>query len=219
MPIDSHRILFQDDHFLAVNKRSGELVVRGSGKTEKLPLFDFLKRGIPELQVLHRLDFETSGIVVFAKTKAIQAVILNTKFDQWKKLYKALVMGRFDRSSGVIRHSLPSRESKEMIPAKTRYRVIERFANSSFVEAEIETGRRHQIRQHFAKIEHPLALDQVYGHEKFNRLFTHELGYRKFFLHASGLSFPHPITGETVSIEAPVPRAFEEVLARLRELS
>ncbi len=212
-----NRILYEDEHFLAVNKLSGELTVKGAGKIEKLPLLDFFKKEYPELLALHRLDFETSGVVLFARTKEAEQAVLNSKFKGWKKIYQALVMGRIFRESGVIRSPLPAR-GKGMVEAITRYKVLERFANSSFVEAEIETGRHHQIRLHFAAIKHPLVLDSVYGHKKFNQVFTQEFGYRKFFLHASSLSFTHPVNGEVVHIEAPLPKVFSGLLKKLRSL-
>ncbi len=217
MSIASDRILFEDEHLLVVNKLSGELVVKGKGKVQKLPLFNFLKKDYPGLLVVHRLDFDTSGAVVFSKTKEVEAAILNKKFDQWKKTYHALVMGRISRPKGAIRKKLPAR-GKGFVEAETLYTVLDRFANSTYIEALITTGRHHQIRKHFASINHPLVLDKEYGHAKFNQLFRQELGYSKFFLHASQLEFPHPITGELVSIEAPMPKSFAALLKKLRSL-
>lgn len=215
--IQSERILFQDEHLLAVNKLSGELVVAGKGKIEKLPLLDFLKKDFPGLRAVHRLDFETSGVVVFAKTKAAQAAFLDTKFDQWKKIYHTLVMGMMPQNTGAIRIPLPARD-KGTVEAETLYNVRERFANSTYVEVEITTGRHHQIRKHFAAIHHPLVLDALYGHKKYNGTFTQEFGYRRFFLHAAVAEFNHPVTGKKIRIEAPVPKQFADVLKKLRAL-
>ena len=85
MPIARDRILYEDEHLLAVNKLSGELVVKGSGKMEKLPLFDFLKKEYPGLRALHRLDLETSGVILFARTKEAYEKVMETKFAGWKK--------------------------------------------------------------------------------------------------------------------------------------
>lgn len=215
MPVSADRILYSDDHVLIVNKLSGELVVRGKGKVGKLPLLDFLKKTYPGLRAVHRLDFETSGVVVFARTKQAYESILNTKFARWKKIYHALVMGSIEREGGVIHLRLPAR-GKGMVDAVTRYKVLDRFANSSLVEAQIETGRHHQIRRHFAMIRHPLALDDLYGHKKFNQLFSKEMKYWNFFLHAARLELPHPVTGEQLTIAAPMPKAFTDVLKKLR---
>lgn len=202
---------------LAVNKLCGELVVRGKGKVGKKPLLDFLKADYPGLRAVHRLDFETSGAVVFAKTKEAEAAILNKKFDQWEKTYVTLVMGRMHRKTGAIRKKLPAR-GKGVVEAETLYSVLDVFGNSSYVECHITTGRHHQIRRHFAAIGHPLVLDKEYGHGKFNQLFRQEIGFSKFFLHAGLLKFPHPITGEQVRIEAPLPKSFAACLKVLRSL-
>lgn len=218
MPVYHDRILYEDEHLLAVAKRARELVVRGSGKLQKLPLLDYLKKEYPELQPLHRLDFETSGVVLFSKTPECQKAVVDSKHEGWVKTYHTLVMGRIHRQRGMIKKSLPARKGKAKIDAKTSYEVLDRFANSSFVEVEIETGRHHQIRRHFSLIGHPLALDTEYGHKKFNSIFTREFGYRDFFLHASSLSLPHPITGEQLTIEAPMPKTLRQILKILRSL-
>ncbi len=218
MSISPDRILYEDDHLLAVNKLGGELTVAGSGKVRgKVSLFDFLKKDYLGLKVIHRLDFETSGVVVFAKSGDVEKKILSNKFDQWKKTYHTLVMGRVGRRSGAIRKKLPAR-GRGVVDAETLYTVLDTFANSTYLECVITTGRHHQIRKHFAGIEHPLVLDKEYGHAKFNQLFRQELGFSKFFLHASVLMFPHPITKETVTIEAPMPKNFGACIKKLRSL-
>src|SRR3989338_8998204 len=110
MSISSDRILYLDDALLAVNKRSGELVVRGAGEVGKLPLLDFLKKDYPGLQTLHRLDFETSGVVLFARNSAVAKQVLASKFDGWKKIYGLLVMGRV-KKRGVIDMPLSARRN------------------------------------------------------------------------------------------------------------
>jgi 23S rRNA pseudouridine955/2504/2580 synthase len=214
MPIARDRILFEDEDLLAVNKLARELVVAGKGKMEKLPLLDFLKKQYPGLQTVHRLDFETSGIVVFAKSRAVLQSILATSFEGWKKNYQAVVVGALS-GKGEIDKPLASRETKEPIPAKTLYRVIKAYKGATHVEATIETGRHHQIRQHFAMIHHPLILDEEYGDKKINREMHRRLKYRHFFLHASSVTFPHPKTGKTVHIEAPLPGTFTALLQTL----
>ena len=155
--------------------------------------------------------------MLFAKTKEAEAKVLNTKFEQWEKTYQCLVMGRINRPSGAIRKKLPAR-GRGVVDAETLYTVLDLFANSSYVECVITTGRFHQIRKHFAGIEHPLVLDKEYGHPKFNQLFKQELGYNKFFLHSTSLSFPHPITGKDMVIDAPLPKAFSALIKKLRSL-
>ena len=217
MGIDPKRILYCDEHVLAVNKLSGELVVRGKGAVGKLPILDFLWRQYPGLRAIHRLDFETSGVVLFARTRPALQSILSKKFAQWEKVYVTVVAGR-PQKSGVIRFALPARsvkvpEERRQVPAVTRYRVREQFRDAAFLEVWMEEGgRRHQIRQHLARIGHPLVLDDIYGDRALNHRFTREYGYHRFFLHAARLAFPHPVTGKLLTIEAPLPRAFEKIL-------
>ncbi len=217
MPINPDRILYCDDSLLAVNKLAGELVVAGAGKVDKLPLFDFLRKEYPGIHPMNRLDFETSGIVLFARTKKVLADSLSNKFRGWTKLYQTLVAGKIRENSGEISIPLPTRTKGEgNVHALTRYKVLERFTNSIFMEAEIATGRHHQIRRHFAMMKHPLVLDPVYGDEKYNRTFSKEFGFWRFFLHAGKVVLPHPVTGHELTIEAELPRQFEAVLEKLR---
>jgi len=218
--ISADRILYQDEHFLAVHKLSGELVVRGKGPVGKLPLLDFLKKDFPGLRPVNRLDFETSGVVLFARTKAALAAMMPGGSEEdlhVRKTYCALVSGAPPLSQGTIRTPLPARASKELIPAETKYRVLERFDTVTFVEAEFTSGRHHQIRKHFQSVRCPLILDPLYGNAKANVAFTKAYKYRKFFLHASRLSFLHPFTKQEVKIEAPLPRIFQEVLKKLEK--
>ena len=214
MPIDSRRILFHDSHFLAVNKLSGELVVKGKGKVGKLPLLDFLRKQYPGLRPVNRLDFETSGIVLFAQSKGAleKAMEMPTK-----KTYLTIVRGRVKPLQGEIRKPLPARSGKGEVPALTRYQVLGQFRDFALVECTIESGRHHQIRRHLASIGHPLLLDDIYGDKTFNHRWGQKLRMHRFFLHAAALFFHHPFTREWINVEAPVPRAFEDVLRRLSE--
>ena len=216
MAINPGRILHVDDALLAVHKLSGELVVRGKGPIEKLPLLDFLRKDYPGVRPLHRLDFETSGVVVFSRRKDVLASVVESKFAGWTKVYRAILMGDVQRREGEISTPLPSRETKELVPAHTRYKVLERLHNATYVEAVIEKGRHHQLRRHFASIGHALALDTVYGNDKFNRSFTRKYRFKRFFLHAYSVTLPHPLTGERLTITAPMPSVFEEALERIR---
>lgn len=219
MPLSRDRLLYEDEYFLAVQKLSGELVVKGKGAIGKLPLLNFLRKEYPGLRALHRLDFETSGVVVFARTKEAYIRVVGTRFSSWRKVYRTLVIGRMNRRTGRVRKSLPARGGRGVVAeAVTEYVVLERFAQSSYVEVEIQTGRRHQIRRHFASIGHPLVLDSLYGSRKFNRVFQREFGFRRFFLHAVRVEFVHPITGGKINIEAPLPRTFRQLLEVLRSL-
>ncbi|MBI3331983.1 RluA family pseudouridine synthase [Candidatus Peregrinibacteria bacterium] len=245
MPIDPKRILYKDDQFLAVHKLSGELSVKGKGAVDKLPLHDFLRKEFPGIRPVNRLDFETSGVMLFARTReALEAVMPpSRKFNAhslssrkpptplppspdggggteggegWKKTYRTVVAGRLTKDHGAIHFPLPARNNKDTVPAHTAYRVLERYPDCTYIEAEIATGRHHQIRRHFQKIGHPLVLDQIYGDKKFNAAFSKAHRYRKFFLHAYSVEFVQPFTKEAVKINAPMPKVFEELLKKLR---
>jgi RluA family pseudouridine synthase len=213
------RILFGDDHLLIVHKLSGELAVAAEekqrGGSGKESLYDFLRKDYPGLRVVHRLDYATSGALVFARSAEALKAIRDAKFMGWRKTYHALIAGNIREKNGTIRKDLPARTQELLVPAVTHYRVLAVFPGVSYVEACIETGRKHQIRQHFAAIGHPLLLDPLYGDKKADVAFQRKFRYRRFFLHAAELSFPHPVTGEEISIKAPLPPAFEDVLKTL----
>ncbi len=217
MPIAPDRILFEDPWLLAVSKLGGELVVRGKGRLDKLPLFDFLKKQFPSLHVIHRLDFETSGVVVFAKSRAVLQKILETTFAGWKKEYVAIVLGTPKKPAAEIDFRLPARSGDGKVEARTTYHVRETIGPVSVVDLSFERGQRHQIRRHMSMIGHPLILDDVYGIEKANREFSKYLKMHRFFLHASHIEFPHPMTGEKISIDSPLPKSFAGVLKKMKD--
>jgi len=216
MPIDKGRILYEDQWLLAVTKLGGELVVKGKGKIQKLPLLDFLRKDYPSLAPIHRLDFETSGVVVFAKSKKVLQTVLESKFVGWNKTYIAIVAGSPNRDSGEVDIPLPARSGTGNVPALTKYRVIERFRGCSLVEVSFERGQKHQIRRHMSMMGNPLILDDVYGDDKPNKNFGKFLKMRRFFLHASKVTFPHPVTGKETTILSPTPHAFLAVVKKLK---
>jgi 23S rRNA pseudouridine1911/1915/1917 synthase len=118
---------------------------------------------------------------------------------------------------GTINWKLPARTREELVEAVSHYRVIELFPHATFVEVDIDTGRKHQIRQHLKHIGHPLLLDPLYGDPRLDRAFKKHHKFRRFFLHASKLVFPHPVTGKTLTVTAALPQAFERVLGELRQ--
>lgn len=219
--MDPRRILYEDEHLLIVQKLAGELVVAAAkpepGEKTHLPLYDFLRKRYPGLRVVHRLDYGTSGVLVFARNAEVVRAVRESKFGGWRKMYRMLVHGRFAEKAGTIQRALPARTHEGLVEAVTRYRVLRQFRDVASIETEIETGRKHQIRQHLASIGHPLVLDPLYGDPRRDRPFKKHFKYRRFFLHASSLDFPHPITGKNLHIEAPLPRAFHEVLMKLQE--
>lgn len=214
--ISPDRILYKDEYLLVVNKLAGELVVAADGQGKE-PLYDFLHKTYPGLRVVHRLDFATSGILVFAIGSDVVTKIRESKFKDWKKTYRTIVAGKMKNKFGTINRKLAARTRDELVDAVSHYKVIDTFAHSTFVEVDIDTGRKHQIRQHLKFIGHPLLLDPLYGDPRLDRAFKKHYKYRRFFLHAAKLSFPHPITGQTISIVAPLPKAFDDVIQKLRK--
>ncbi len=215
MSIDKRRILYEDEHLLIVNKLAGELVVAATGESSKLPLFDFLKKDYPGLRVVHRLDFQTSGVLVFAKTAQAIGSIRACNFEGWVKTYVALLAGHLQHPTGTIKRQLKARTHDGLVDAVTHYKVLRQFTDGAEVEATIDTGRKHQIRQHFAGIGHPLLRDPLYGDRKLDAIFSKRYGYNYFFLHAARLVLPHPITGKVLHIAAPMPMSFQDVLQRM----
>lgn len=214
--ISPDRVLYEDEHLLIVNKLSGELVVAADGEGKE-PLYDFLHKTRPGLRVVHRLDYATSGVIVFAKGADVVTKIRESKFKDWKKTYRTIVAGNMKNKFGTIVRKLPARTRDELVDATSHYRVLDMYEHTTFVEVDIETGRKHQIRQHLKFIGHPLVLDPVYGDPRIDRAFKRKHKYRRFFLHAYSLTFPHPITGKEVHIKAPLPKAFEQLLEQLRK--
>ena len=213
--ISPDRILYEDHDLLVVNKLAGELVVAADGEGKE-PLYDFLHKNYPGLRVVHRLDFATSGVLVFAKNAEVVKKIREGKFDGWKKTYRTIVAKPMKNKFGTINRKLAARTKDELVDATTHYRVLELFPHASYVEVDIDTGRKHQIRQHLAFIGHPLINDAQYGDPRLDRAFKRHHKYRRFFLHAYKLTFPHPLTGKELSIMAPLPKAFVEVLEELK---
>lgn len=213
--IDPRRILFEDEHLLVVIKLGNELTVAAGGGG-KLPLFDFLKKNVPGLRVVHRLDYGTSGVIAFAKTaEAVRK--LRESQDRWIKRYRCVVAGQVIESEGVIRKPLGARTHQGKVDAFSRYRVLGAWALASDVEVTIETGRKHQVRQHMAMIGHPLLLDPLYGNAERDKQFRRKFRYDRFFLHAESLQLPHPATGKMLTLKAPLPVPYEKLLKELRE--
>lgn len=215
MPIDPKRILLDDAHLLAVMKLSGELVVAGKGRMDRLPLLDFLRKEYPGIHPIHRLDFETSGVVFFAKSRAVLKTIVESRFAGWTKRYIGIALGHPRAAEGIITKRLPARSGDVLVDATTHYRVLKRLEDCSLVECTIERGQRHQIRRHLQSIGHPLILDDVYGDFKANRAFSTFLHMRRFFLHAASVDCVHPVTGHPVHIECAPPPAFLAALKKL----
>ncbi len=221
-------IIYEDKHLLVLNKPSGLAVHGGSGVS--LGLIELIRAGRPEgsfLELVHRLDRETSGCIVIAKRGAIlrelHGLIRDSKID---KFYVALVDGRWKGARHLVEAPLlkthlksgerivrVSREGKE---SKTVFLVKERFQRCSLVEAELLTGRTHQIRVHCQYSGHSILGDEKYGQQISKELLS-ELGLKRMFLHARRLVLPLSCYDQPLAIEAPLDAQLTASLKRLRK--
>ena len=226
IPLD---VLYADEHLAVINKPSGLLVHPGAGRRfgtlVNALLYHYPEvRGIgPEdrLGIVHRLDRETSGVIVTARSLlAYQDLKRQFKSREIKKVYTALLWGHFAEREGTIdwpigrhpRHGQKfSIETRKPRVAITDYTVLKRYDDFDLVEVRPHTGRTHQIRVHMAAGGHPVAGDRVYGPRKPKRELP------RLFLHARKIGFRHPETGKWLEIEAPLPPDLERFLASLEE--
>lgn len=228
-------MLYEDEGLLVLNKPSGLVVHPAAGHEEHTLVNALLHHcagqlsgigGVARPGIVHRLDKETSGCLVVAKTDETH-VALSAQFAgrSVRKLYQAIVCGEMQRERGEIRAAIarhPSHRKRMAVDdefgreARTTYRVMERLRFATLVEATLHTGRTHQIRVHFQFLGFPLVGDATYGNRQ-NQHLTDLTGYTapRQMLHAFQLSFIHPRTGRRVSFEAPRPADFQEAVAAL----
>jgi 23S rRNA pseudouridine1911/1915/1917 synthase len=234
MPLD---ILFEDKSLLVLNKPAGLVVHPAAGHEEHTLVNALLHHcrgslsgigGVARPGIVHRLDKDTSGCLVVAKNDETH-LALSEQFAkrQVEKIYHAIVCGELARESGEIRAAIARHPShrKRMAArddaagraAHTSYRVLEKLRSATFVEAQIHTGRTHQVRVHFQFLGYPVAGDETYGARQNQRL-AELTGYEapRILLHARELSFIHPRTEKQLSFEAPLPADFREALKFLR---
>jgi 23S rRNA pseudouridine1911/1915/1917 synthase len=225
-------LLYQDESLLIVDKPGGLLTVATSADarhedTALARVKDFVQHLTPRrpfVGVVHRIDRDTSGAVAFALSAAAREA-LRALFREHRieRRYSALIEGAPAKDSGTI--DLPLRESYEggkrgvakgdgpSVPALTRFTVVERFAGAALLDVELETGRQHQIRVHLAHVGLPILGDSVYNPRKGRPVVG---AAPRQMLHARVLAFVHPITGERVHVESPLPDDFRKALAALR---
>lgn len=213
------QILYEDEHLLAVNKHKGALTVASregqNNLTDSLKHF-YAKQNI-RIRPLNRLDRDTSGLVLFAKTKeCYQKAVEEKLFTDSEKTYLAVIQGIPKVRSGQITFPLPSRQDqRRMLSAKTKYKVLEviHFPGGSvcLVEVKISSGRFHQIRRHFQMIHHPLFMDKEYITKKDFQFFCKVTRLRSYLLHAYKLKFKHFITGEELEITSPMPKEYKKI--------
>ncbi len=217
-------IVFQDDHLVAINKPHGLLVHRSSiandAKEFALQLLrDQLNRHV---YPVHRLDRKTGGILLFALSKEVE-ILMQQQFqeNQVDKKYLAIVRGHTPDTEEI---DYPLRkENGTLQDAFTRYKTLARAeldvplgnhptSRYSLVEANPQTGRMHQLRKHFAHIFHPIIGDRTHGCNKQNKLFKERWELDTMLLHASELTFTHPVSGAEVHIRAGLQTEFLRVL-------
>jgi 23S rRNA (uracil1939-C5)-methyltransferase len=207
-------ILFQDDSFVAVDKPWG--VSLHKTQDDKDDITARLSGQIGQQVIsVHKLDRDTSGIALYAKTQEA-AKVLNTMINnnQVEREYLALAKG-ISRPRGNINR--PLKEQGKIIPARTRYKRLGVVANHSLLVIDLETGRTHQIRRHLEGLGHPVIGDERYGHQPTNRHFTERYGLIRPFLHAHRVAFIHPQTQEVVKLRAPLPGDLATLIARSGE--
>ncbi|MGI6374475.1 MAG: RluA family pseudouridine synthase [Anaerolineae bacterium] len=224
-------VLYADEHLAVIDKPAGLPVHAGAGRAARPTLVDSLCSQFPALTgletpaphrpgLVHRLDADTSGVMVIGlDAPTVQALLRLFRTRRVVKQYLALVHGRLPVERAIIEAPVgrdPTSRIRMAVtrqggrPAQTGVRVREHLAGASLIEADLLTGRTHQIRVHLASIGHPVIGDRTYGPRRAMP------GVSRQMLHAWRLSFEHPVSGEALSFEAPLPKDFCEVLARLR---
>jgi tRNA pseudouridine65 synthase len=210
-------LLHVDEHVVVADKPSGLLVHRGWGDDDDVAMFRVRDAIGSLVYPVHRLDRGTSGALLFARSSEVAASLAKT-FDAGlvAKRYLALVRGG-PPAEGIIDYPIQRREDGPRVPAVTRFRLVARSEvdRCALVEARPETGRLHQIRLHLRHIDHPLIGDVNHGSGSINRHYRATYGLHRLALHAARLTFPHPVTGELVDVEAPLPDDLASPLAKL----
>lgn len=225
IPLD---ILYEDHDILIVNKPKGMVVHPAAGHysgTLVNALMYYCKddlsgiNGVMRPGIVHRIDMDTTGSLLVCKNDiAHQKMADQLKEHHIKRIYHAIVHGVIKEDEGTVdgpigRHPIDRKKMsinyKNGKTAVTHYRVLQRFSNYTYVECQLETGRTHQIRVHMASIHHPLLGDSVYGPAKCPFKLQGQT------LHAKILGIHHPVTGEYLEIDAPLPQYFSDLLIKL----
>ncbi len=233
----SYNPVFEDSDYVIVDKASGVLSI-ADRENKSVNLLALLNDHYGRVLPVHRLDRDTSGLIIYARTKAAQSA-LSSLFEkrEIQKHYKALVDGLPELTEGLIDVPIaPSSQSTKMLikpngkESQTQYRVLEELGRFTLIELKLLTGRTHQIRVHMSYIGHPLAVDPIYGQRK--GLFLSELKKRynlgkeqseqpllgRLSLHSSKLAFVHPQTKEEMLFESELPKDMRAICNQLRKL-
>ena len=223
IPLD---IVYEDEYLLVINKKSGMVTHPApgnyTGTLVNALLYKFDLEGDPiRPGIVHRLDKDTSGLMVVAKNEKVHDLLASMiKDKKVERHYLALVEGVIPHETGTIdapigrdiynrqKMAVTDVNGKDSI---THFKVLKRYKDKTLVECVLETGRTHQIRVHMSYIGHPVVGDEVYSNGK------NEFEVKGQMLHAWKLEFIHPITGEKINLEAPVPDYFKEILEKLND--
>lgn len=227
IPLD---IVFEDEHIIVINKSKGMVVHPAAGNYSGTLVNALMEHcgeslsdinGIIRPGIVHRIDKDTSGLLVVAKNNhAHEFLSKKLKTHDIKREYIALVEGIIYENTGKIdapigRHPVERKKMSVNVKngrnAVTHFKVLERFTSASYLELKLETGRTHQIRVHLAYINHPIIGDEVYGRRK-QRFDT-----QGQVLHARRLTFEHPATGKQMEFETPVPEYFTKLIQEIKE--
>ena len=227
MPLD---VIYEDDDLLVINKEKGIVVHPGNGNPDGTLANAVLARCKDSLSgiggeirpgIVHRIDKDTSGLVIIAKNDTAH-INLSKQIQEKKKkkTYIALVRGTVKENEATVNMPIgrSTKDRKKMAVSKngkeaiTNFKVLERFKDYTLLEVNIETGRTHQIRVHLSEIGYPIVGDGVYSNGR------NPFGVEGQMLHAAKLEFRHPRTGAILKIEAPLPKYFVEVLTQLKLL-
>jgi len=230
-------ILYEDEHIIVLNKPAGLLSIPSSpdaGSSEDTVLkrvreYIAFKLGHKSyVGMLHRLDRDTSGALAVALSKDAHAAGREMfKRHAFERHYLAIVQGIPHPSQGTIEAKISTgyrsgrrklvNDDEEGLEAATDYRVKQRLKNAALLELRLHTGRQHQIRLHLEQLGHPLLGERVYaeGDARQSRVGRTKVVAKRNMLHAWTLAFPHPLTGEAIAVEAPLPDDFQQMLRRL----
>ena len=219
-------VLYEDDYLLAIDKPAGVAVHGGSGISRGV--VEQLRLERPEarlLELVHRLDRETTGVLLLAKRRpALTELHRQLREGRVQKIYCTLVKGRWrdeTRNVALPLHKYVSSTGERRVSvrqdgaaARTVFHLRRNWAGFSLLEAELKTGRTHQIRVHLAHLGFPIAGDDKYGDFALNRELTKQ-GLKRMFLHASRVVLTHPHTGAALTLEAPLPADLQDFVSRL----
>ena len=226
IPAVEFPIIYEDDALVVVNKPSGVAVHGGSGVS--FGVIEQMRNARPQakfLELVHRLDRETSGVLLLAKKRsALTAMHEIMREGNSDKRYFTLVLGQWKNAKQHVKLPLhkfdtPQGEKRVMVredgqASHTIFALQKSWAEFSLLEAQLKTGRTHQIRVHLAHLGFPIAGDDKYGDFARNKVLMKQ-GLKRMFLHAYSIAFAHPLTGEPMRLVAPLPKELESFIAKL----